>query len=110
MPVTASQSTPKSRQLKSAQQSTLSKKPPGAVQDCPKNNHWIEIQLQDDDGEPIPNEEYILVDSVDKEHKGTLDGNGFARIDGLKTGVCRVSFPKLYKKWQPVWSTNTDDS
>ena len=85
----------------------MRKNPPGAVQECPCRDHWIEIQLQDDDGQPVPNEAYVLVDSEGKEHKGNLDSRGFMRLDGLKPGTCSVSFPKLYKKWKPVLTSNS---
>ena len=100
---------PLASRLQQAQQSTLRKNDSPGVARCQKKKHWIEIVLQDDEGEPIPDEQYLLVDPDGAEHKGNLDKNGFVRIDGLSPGTCSVRFPKLYEKWQPMWTSNLED-
>jgi hypothetical protein len=66
------------------------------VQSCPQSKHWIEIQLQDANGKPIPGEEYIVTLPDGEEVTGSLDANGFARIDPIEeAGACKVSFPKI---------------
>jgi len=90
--------------LSAAQQDTLQSDEPSAVKPCPLKKHWIEIVLQDDLGDPIANADYLVVEPAGAEHRGKLDSNGYARIDGLKPGTCDVSFPKLYKKVKPAWA------
>ena len=34
--------------------------------------------------------------------EGTLNDKGFARVDGIDPGTCKVTFPKLHKDaWKP---------
>ncbi len=75
---------------------------PGAsVQSCPlkdrnKPTYWIEIELVGEDDRPIPWEEYLVVLPDGQKVPGFLDGEGFARLDGLSTaGTCQIGFPNL---------------
>jgi uncharacterized Zn-binding protein involved in type VI secretion len=56
---------------------------------------WIEIELKDDKGKPVPNEEYILTLCSGEIRKGTLDGNGYKREEKIPLGGCTVRFPNL---------------
>jgi type VI secretion system secreted protein VgrG len=65
--------------------------------------HWIEIELQDDDGNPMPGQPYriTLPDGVTVAD-GTLDEKGCARVDNIDSGTCEVTFPNLDKNtWKP---------
>jgi hypothetical protein len=93
--------------LASAQKETASKGTPGAVAPCPNKKCWIEIVLQDEDGKPIANEEYRIVTPDGSERTGRLDGNGYARLDGLDPGSCDVMFPKLYERMKPEYMENS---
>lgn len=68
-------------------------KPAEEVASQPKT--WIEIELVDGDGKPVPYERYwiLLTDGTSRE--GRLDEKGFARFDGLDPGECDVRFPDL---------------
>ena len=34
---------------------------------------------------------------------GTLDNNGFARVDGIDPGTCKITFPELDKDaWEKI--------
>jgi hypothetical protein len=57
---------------------------------------WIEIELVDGDGNPVPDAAYALVTSDGRTRSGTLDARGFAREEGIAAGDCKVSFPKLH--------------
>lgn len=64
---------------------------------------WIEIVLVDDDDRPVPGEAYrITLPDGTTLAEGTLDENGFARVDGIDPGTCQVTFPNLDKdSWEP---------
>ena len=69
-------------------------KPPQTEEEQEKKKSWIEIELRDDDGKPIPGEPYELVLPDGKVvASGTLDQNGFARVDGIDPGQAKVHFP-----------------
>lgn len=64
---------------------------------------WIEITLKDSEGNPIPNAEYIVYLPDGQERQGTLDGNGYARVDNIEPGSCQISFPDLDQEaWEPA--------
>lgn len=61
--------------------------------------HWIGIELKDEDGNPMPGEEYRAKLPDGKVVTGWLDKEGKARIDGIpKGGQCEVTFPRIHKK------------
>jgi len=64
---------------------------------------WIEIELVDEEDEPIPGEKYKITLSDDSVIEGTLDGDGFARHDDIPKGTCKVTFPELDKDaWEKI--------
>jgi hypothetical protein len=60
--------------------------------------HWIEIELLDDEGKPVPDEAYVVELPDGSQKTGRTDGSGKARIDGVDPGTAKVSFPDLDKK------------
>jgi hypothetical protein len=69
-------------------------KPPQTEEEKEKKKSWIEIELRDDDGKPIPGEPYELVlPDGQVVARGTLDEKGFARVDGIEPGQAKVHFP-----------------
>ena len=65
--------------------------------------HWIEIELLGEDGKPIPNEKYKMTLPDGSEKEGTLDQNGWARVEGSVNGDCEITFPELDKtSWEFV--------
>lgn len=58
---------------------------------------WIEIVLVDEADKPIAGEAYTVKTPDDKEYSGTLDDKGFARVDHIDPGSCKVTFPNLDK-------------
>jgi type VI secretion system secreted protein VgrG len=65
--------------------------------------HWIELELKDEANQPVPGEAYEVTLPDGSVAKGTLDGKGFAKIDGIATaGNCQVTFPNLDKD---AWET-----
>lgn len=66
--------------------------PPREVQ----SDHWIEIGLADDDGDPVAGEPYSITLPSGEVRTGVLDSDGKARLDGLKDGgSAQVSFPNI---------------
>ncbi|MBL4764876.1 MAG: hypothetical protein JKX67_06310 [Colwellia sp.] len=63
---------------------------------------WIEIELVDEDNSPVSGEKYEITLSDGTMASGTLDGKGYARVEGFEAGTCKVNFPKLDKS---AWST-----
>ena len=78
--------------------------PPVAKPAVEKETHWVEIQLLGEDGQPIPQEEFLVELPDGKRETGFLDGQGLARFSGLLTsGTCKVSFPQLDRDaWQLI--------
>lgn len=58
---------------------------------------WIIIELVGEDDKPIPGEKYEITLPDGTVASGTLDGKGFAKVEGFEAGECKVSFPKLDK-------------
>jgi type VI secretion system secreted protein VgrG len=65
--------------------------------------HWIEIELVDEDGNPVPGEPYrITLPDGTTVADGTLNEKGWARVDNIDPGTCQVTFPNLDKDaWEP---------
>ena len=57
---------------------------------------WVEIELVNEAGEPVPKERYELKLPDGGVQRGTLDYRGRARADGITVqGACVVGFPDL---------------
>lgn len=73
-----------------------------AAQSEQRQTSWIEAELKDEDGNPVPGEPYEVT-LPDGTHvaRGTLDQNGFMRLEGIDPGNCKITFPRLDKNsWQ----------
>ena len=66
-----------------------------------ENTSWIEIELLDEEDTPVPSVKYEIELPDGSLAKGSLDGEGFARVDGIKPGECKVCFPEYDKD---AWS------
>lgn len=62
-----------------------------------EEQHWIEIELIDDAGEPVVGELYFVELPDGSSISGRTDGSGLARVDGVDPGTAKVSFPDLDK-------------
>ena len=68
-----------------------------------KKTSWIEIELVGEDDKGIPGEKYKITLPDESVAEGTLDENGFARLEGFEKGTCKVSFPELDKEaWEKI--------
>jgi len=55
---------------------------------------WIEIELTDENGKALANEDYIIYFSDGEIRKGKLDGSGKKREEKVPPAKHRVAFPK----------------
>ena len=57
----------------------------------------------DEDNKPVSGERYIITLPDETAAGGTLDEKGFARVDGIEPGTCKITFPDLDKEaWEPA--------
>ena len=65
--------------------------------------HWIEIKLVDEEGNPVPGEQYqITLPDGSTVASGTLDNKGSARVQNIDAGTCKVTFPNFDQDaWKP---------
>jgi hypothetical protein len=71
-------------------------KPPQTKEEKEKKNSWIEIEMVDEEDQPLPGVAYrILLPDGETVAEGTLDQKGCARVEGIEAGNCQVSFPGL---------------
>jgi Rhs element Vgr protein len=68
--------------------------PPEEVEE--KKTSWIEIELVDESGQPVPGEAYEITAPDGKTiRRGSLDQNGQAHVMIPDPGNCQISFPNL---------------
>jgi hypothetical protein len=82
---------------------TKPNKPPQTKEEKEKKKSWIEIELVDEDQNPVPGEAYrITLPDGQTVAEGTLDDKGFARVEGIEQGTCKITFPNLDREaWEP---------
>jgi len=64
---------------------------------------FIEIELRDDNDDPVPDARYIIVTPGNDTREGKTNREGRAREDRLLPGTCSVSFPDFHG---PEWSAS----
>jgi len=73
-------------------------KPPQTDEEKAKKKSWIEIEMVDEEKNPVPGKKYkITLPDGETVAEGTLDEKGFARVDGIEPGTCKITFPELDK-------------
>jgi hypothetical protein len=63
--------------------------------DSDQKVHWVEIEVVDEDGVGVPDQDYVIVAPDKSNYTGQTDTDGLARVDGISAGQCWVSFPKI---------------
>ncbi|MDX2146459.1 MAG: hypothetical protein SFZ23_02965 [Planctomycetota bacterium] len=77
--------------------------PPSTEEEKDKRTSWIEIELVDEAGEPVRGVRYEITTPDEKLASGRLDANGFARVELIEPGTCKICFPELDKEaWEPA--------
>ncbi|MCP3163442.1 carboxypeptidase-like regulatory domain-containing protein [Myxococcus qinghaiensis] len=56
---------------------------------------WLAIELKDEAGKPVRNARYVVSLPDGSTREGTLNANGYARVEGVNPGECQVTFPEL---------------
>jgi type VI secretion system secreted protein VgrG len=76
---------------------------PSSEENKKERKSWIEIELVNDEGEPVPGEKYrVTLPDGSTLAEGTLDEKGYARVSSIDPGSCKVTFPKLDQEaWEP---------
>jgi phage protein D len=75
-------------------------KPPPAARPQPSNTTWLELELLDSQGRPVPNQRYKVVTADGQEIEGSLDARGHARLTGIPQGNNNVTFPDYAPEWR----------
>ena len=78
---------------------SCSNNPPPKIVD-PQKPHWIEILVQDKEGNPVIGQDYEIRLPTGELATGSTDDRGVARVEGITAGNCRIKFPSLDKT---VW-------
>lgn len=75
--------------------STCGSPPPADTVVSPDKKHWIAIELVDEHGKHVPYEDYRITLPDGTVIEDSLDRKGHAKINGIDSGTCRVTFPNL---------------
>jgi len=67
--------------------------PPQDTVVSPDKKHWIEINLVDEDNQPVPFEDFRITLPDGTVVEDSLDKKGRAKISGIDSGTCKVCFP-----------------
>jgi hypothetical protein len=59
----------------------------------PNKPDWIGIELKTPQGDPVPNEAFLLELPGGRKVSGHLDNLGKVRVEGVDPGKCTVTFP-----------------
>jgi type VI secretion system secreted protein VgrG len=80
-----------------------SHKPPQTAEEKKQKTSWIEIEMVDEESQPVPGMAYRITLPDGSVAGGTLDDKGFARVDGIESGTCKITFPELDRDaWGPA--------
>lgn len=72
--------------------------PPQSEEDKAKKKSWISIKLVDEQDHPVTGERYrVTLPDGQTVAEGTLDEKGCARVEGIESGTCKITFPALDK-------------
>lgn len=79
-------------------------KPPSSQDEREQKISWIEIEMVDQEDQPLPGVPYkITLPDGKTVAQGTLDEKGFARVDYIDPGSCKVTFPTLDQEaWEEI--------
>jgi hypothetical protein len=74
-----------------------------AAEPAPPDTDWIEVRLVGEDGSPIAGERWRVTLPDGSRREGVTDRDGLARLEGIPSGSCKVTFPELDRDaWVPL--------
>jgi hypothetical protein len=73
----------------------------GTTSACPPSAAWIQIELVDEQGDPVADEPFRLLLPDGSEKLGKTDARGIFRVENIEAGDCTFSFTGLD---QDAWS------
>jgi len=77
-------------------QSLKPNKPPETKEEKELKNSWLEFEMVDGDNKPVTGVAYrVILSDGATAAEGTLDEKGFARLEGIEPGSCKITFPDL---------------
>lgn len=92
------------KQTKTGKYGSVQVKPHNPTEEEIEEKSWIEIELfevVEEEEIPVPGERYKITLPDDSVAESTLDDKGFARIEGIEPGECKITFPELDgKEWE----------
>ena len=72
-----------------------------AARRASKQKTWVAIRLQDEKGQPIPDERYRVVLPDGSVQEGKLNAKGEAYFYEINPGQCQISFPDVHRsEWK----------
>lgn len=92
-------------EVRDSQLSTFGDSAPNkpVVQGCENNPHFIEFQLLDENGDPVPGEPYRVRLPDQSLQTGTLNNEGKVRFEKICAGQASICFTGLdEKEWKPL--------
>jgi len=63
--------------------------------DKEKKKTWLDIELADEEKNPIPGEKFVVKLANGQEYEGTLNDEGKARVDGIDPENAKIKFPSI---------------
>lgn len=88
------------RQTQSGKYGSVKTKPhkPPTAEEAEEKNSWIEIEMVNEEDKPVTGMAYrVTLPDGETVAEGTLDDKGYARIEGIEPGSCKITFPNLDK-------------
>lgn len=92
-------------EIRDSQLTTLGDQAPNSpvVQACENDPHFIEFQLLDEKGDPVPGEPFRVRLPDKSLRTGTLDNEGKVRFEKICAGQANITFTGLdEKEWKPL--------
>jgi hypothetical protein len=69
----------------------------------PRVKTWVEFQMVDEDGQPVPYVAYDVTLPDGARRTGRLDAKGKVRFDSIDPGQCLIKFPEIDgREWRPA--------
>jgi hypothetical protein len=65
-----------------------------------KFKDWVELELVDEDGQPVGDQAFIVYMADGSQKKGNLDEDGYTRLEDVPPGPIRIEYPGVYSEDQ----------